>query len=121
MLRRKILLVDDSSTTLMVERMVLRSEPYELMTARSGREAIAIALREFPDLILLDVSMPDMDGIEVCRQLRQRYSRTVPIIFVTTPEEGQSGGTAFESNCSDSIMKPISSAELLSKIREVLG
>jgi CheY-like chemotaxis protein len=121
MTRKKILLVDDSATTLMVERMVLRGEPYELMAARNGREAVAIALRECPDLILLDVAMPGMDGFEVCREIRARCSRPIPIIFVTTPEEGHTTGTAFDCDCGDSIMKPISSTELLSRIREVLG
>ena len=121
MRRKKILLVDDSATTLMMEQMVLRGQAYQIVTAKNGREAVAVAAIEKPDLILLDVVMPEMNGFEACRQLRQLdTTRHVPIIMVTTKGEEQNVETGFESGCSDYITKPINGAELLTKVRSYL-
>lgn len=119
--RKKILIVDDSATTLMMEQMVLRAQPYSIVTAKNGREAIERAASEKPDLILLDVVMPEMNGFEACRRIRQQpATRAVPIIMVTTRGEEQSVESGFESGCSDYITKPINGAELLTKIRGFL-
>ena len=119
--RKKILLVDDSATTLMMEQMVLRAQPYNIVTAKNGREAIERAAAERPDLILLDVVMPEMNGFEACRRIRQHPStKTTPIIMVTTRGEEQSVETGFESGCNDYITKPINGAELLTKVRGYL-
>lgn len=121
MSRKKILLVDDSATTLMMEQMVLRGQAYQIVTARNGREAVAVAASERPDLILLDVVMPEMNGFEACRRIRQQeITQSVPIIMVTTKGEEQNVETGFESGCSDYITKPINGAELLTKIRSYL-
>jgi CheY-like chemotaxis protein len=122
MTRKTILLVDDSATTLLMEQMVLRGLPYKILTARNGREAIERADAEHPDLILLDVVMPEMNGYEACRRIRQRSSSgSVPIIMVSTRAEEQSVEIGFASGCSDYITKPINGAELLTKIRSYLG
>jgi CheY-like chemotaxis protein len=116
--RKKILLVDDSITTLMMEQMVLRTHAYDIVTAKNGREAVAAAARETPDLILLDVIMPEMNGFEACRQIRQEPSlRAVPIIMVTTKGEEHNVETGFQSGCSDYITKPINGSELIRKVR----
>ena len=121
MSRKKILLVDDSATTLMMEQMVLRGEAYTIVTAKNGREAVAVAAAERPDLILLDVVMPEMNGFEACRRIRQQEAtRRVPIIMVTTKGEEQNVETGFESGCSNYITKPINGAELLTKVRSYL-
>jgi DNA-binding response OmpR family regulator len=121
MSRKKILLVDDSATTLMMEQMVLRGQAYQIVTAKNGREAVVIAQIEKPDLILLDVVMPEMNGFEACRQLRQHEAtKSVPIIMVTTKGEEQNVETGFASGCSDYITKPINGAELLTKVRGFL-
>ena len=121
MTRKKILLVDDSATTLMMEQMVLRGLPYQIVTAKNGREAVATAAAERPDLILLDVVMPEMNGFEACRQIRQLpATKDVPIIMVTTKGEEQNVETGFEAGCSDYITKPINSVELLAKVRNFL-
>lgn len=121
MTRKKILLVDDSATTLMMEQMVLRAQPYNIVTAKNGCEAIERAAAEKPDLILLDVVMPEMNGFEACRRIRQHPStKTTPIIMVTTRGEEQSVETGFESGCNDYITKPINGAELLTKVRGYL-
>jgi PleD family two-component response regulator len=122
MKRKKILLVDDAETALMMERMILSGEPYEVVTARDGEEAISRAVIEKPDLILLDVVMPKMDGFAVCKALRSREeTRQVPIILVTTRGEPQNVEEGFVSGCSDFITKPMDRLVLIAKIRNYLG
>ena len=118
---KKILLVDDSKTTLMMEKMILRAEPCELVVANDGREALDRAVAERPDLILLDVVMPVMDGFEACRRLRDNETtRSTPIIMVTTRGEEQHVEVGFECGCSDYVTKPIDGLELLAKVRSYL-
>jgi DNA-binding response OmpR family regulator len=119
---KKILLVDDSSTILMIEKMILAKASYALLTAKDGEEAVQKAVSERPDVILMDVVMPKMDGFAACRALRQRdETRGIPIIMVTTRGEPENVETGFESGCSDYVTKPINSAELLAKLRNLLG
>ncbi len=120
--RKKILLVDDSSTVLLMEKMILSKSPYHLVTATDGQDGFDKAVAEKPDLILLDVIMPRMDGFEVCRRLREREeTRRVPVIMVTTRGELTSVETGYKSGCTDYITKPINSLELLSKVKNYLG
>jgi CheY-like chemotaxis protein len=76
MARKKILLVDDAETILMMERMILNKAGYELITAKDGQEAVAKATAERPDLILMDVVMPRMNGFEACKQIRANEATT---------------------------------------------
>lgn len=120
--RRKILLVDDSATTHMWIRMILSKTDYELISARDGEEGVRTALAERPDLILMDVVMPRMDGFEATRALRTRPATLhTPIIMVTTRAESRNVENGFESGCSDYVTKPIDGLELLSKLRSLLG
>ncbi len=120
--RKKILLVDDSNTVLLMEKMILSKSPYDLVTASDGQEGFDKAMSEKPDLILLDVVMPKMDGFEVCRRLRARdETRKVPVIMVTTRGELKSVETGYQSGCTDYITKPINGLELLSKVKSYLA
>ncbi|HEX6095569.1 MAG TPA: response regulator [Thermoanaerobaculia bacterium] len=120
--RKKILLVDDSNTILMMERMILTKGPYDLVTASNGEEAVAKALTELPDLILMDVVMPKMNGFEACRRIRGEESiGSTPIIMVTTRGEVQNVETGFESGCNDYVTKPINGTELMAKLKSYLG
>jgi CheY-like chemotaxis protein len=120
--RKKILLVDDSNTVLMMEKMILNKGPYELLTAHDGHEAIERATAEPPDLILLDLVMPRMNGFEACRRLRENdATRAIPIILVTTRGEAENVEAGYESGCNDYVTKPINSLELLTKIENCLG
>jgi CheY-like chemotaxis protein len=122
MARKKILLVDDADTILMVERMVLSKGPYDVVTAKDGKEGVARAEAERPDLILMDVVMPNMNGFEACRRLREtEATRAIPIIMVTTRAEAKNVQTGFESGCTDYVAKPINGPELLAKVRSCLG
>jgi CheY-like chemotaxis protein len=121
MTRKKILLVDDAETVLLMERMIL-GKSYDLVIARDGPEAVAKAVSESPDLILLDVLMPGIDGFEACKQIRgDTTSGDVPIIMVTTRGEPENMENGFRSGCTDYVSKPFTGAELLSKVRHYLG
>jgi len=119
---RKILLVDDSATVLMMERMILAAEQFEVVTASNGLEAQEKARRELPDLILMDIVMPKVTGLEACKALRaDPVTSHIPIILVTTRGEAQTVEQGYESGCNDYVTKPVNSSELLSKIRNILG
>jgi DNA-binding response OmpR family regulator len=120
--RKKILLVDDSSTVLLMEKMILSKSEYDVVTARDGLEGIEKAKVERPDLILMDVVMPRMDGFEAVRKLREdEATKSIPVIMVTTRGELQSVETGYASGCSDYVTKPINGLELLTKVRSCLG
>ncbi len=119
---KKLLLVDDSNTVLLMEKMLLANEGYQLVTASNGREAVQKAQAEKPDLILLDVVMPDLNGFEACKQIRAREeTRHIPVIMVTTRSEATNVQIGFESGCNDYVTKPINGLELLAKVRSCLG
>ena len=118
---KKVLIVDDAETIVMMERMIL-GKSYEVVTARNGLEAVEKAVSELPDLILLDVMMPLLGGVETCRRLRaQAETREIPIIMVSTRSEIENVEASYESGCSDYVTKPINSMELLSKVRSFIG
>ena len=120
--KKKILLVDDSITSLFMQKMVLKHEPYDLVTASDGRNGVELALRERPDLILMDVVMPRMTGIEALRELRANAAtRATPVILVTTRGEPANVEVGYETGCTDYLTKPFEPGELLSKVRDCLG
>jgi len=120
--KKKILIVDDSQTVLLMEKMILSKGPYTIVTATNGEEAVAKAAAEQPDLILLDVVMPKMNGFDACKRLReQELTRTTPIIMVTTRGEESNVENGYASGCTDYITKPINAPELLAKLRGFLG
>lgn len=119
---KKVLLVDDSNTILMMERLVLKKAPYQIITASNGEDGVARALAEQPDLILMDVVMPKMNGFEACRRLREEEAtKEIPIIMVTTRGEAVNVEAGFESGCNDYVTKPIDALALLTKLRDQLG
>ena len=120
--RKKILLVDDSTTILMMEKFILRNDPYILITASNGEEAVHKAKAEKPDLILLDVVMPRMSGFEACRLIRDYDElKHTPIIMVTTRGEANNVETGWLVGCTDYVTKPINAVELLMKVRTLLS
>jgi CheY-like chemotaxis protein len=122
MARKKILLVDDSSTARLLARMVLQESSYDVITARDGVEGVEKAKLEKPDLILLDVMMPNMDGIEACKRLRDEPTTSaIPIIMVTTRGEEGIAEASYAYGCNEFVTKPVDPAELLAKVRNCLG
>ena len=121
-MRKKILVVDDSTTVTLVQRMVLTRHAYDVVTATDGEEAIGVAMREHPDLILMDVVMPKMNGFDACKRIRRENSiQDVPIIMVTTRGEAANVERGFDSGCNEYVTKPINPTELLTKVRACLG
>ena len=120
--RKKVLLVDDSNTTLMLERLILSHSPYEIVCAKDGLEAVEKARTERPDLILMDLVMPKMNGLDALRTIRDDVAtRDIPIIMVTTRGEAQNREAGYANGCNDYVTKPINSVELISKLRNFLG
>ena len=121
MARKKILMVDDAVTILMMETMFLSKEPYDLITAKDGQEAIDQVESERPDLILMDVVMPKMDGFEAVQKIRENEAtKSIPIIMVTTRGEEDNMEKGYKNGCNDYVTKPINGPELLTKIRNFL-
>jgi CheY-like chemotaxis protein len=120
---KKILVVDDSRTALMMEREILeRRTKYQCITAADGLEAVEKAEQERPDLILMDVVMPRMNGFEACKKMRQQPgTREIPIVLVTTRGEESYMEAGFQSGCNDYITKPVNGTELVALIQSYLG
>jgi two-component system alkaline phosphatase synthesis response regulator PhoP len=118
---QKILLVDDEQDILEFLSYNLKKEGYQVFIANNGKEAIVVAKKESPDLIILDVMMPDMDGIETCRELREIPGlRNVMIAFLTARSEDYSQIAGFDVGADDYITKPIKPRVLISRIKALL-
>ena len=118
---KTILLVDDSETILMMERMILGKTGYRLVTAKDGEEAIVKAVTEKPALILMDIVMPKLGGFDACRAIRQNpETRSIPILMVTTRGEVENVENGYLSGCNDYVTKPINGIELIAKLRNFL-
>jgi two-component system alkaline phosphatase synthesis response regulator PhoP len=117
----KILLVDDEQDILNFISYNLKKEGYEVFTALSGKEAITIAKKEKPDLIIIDVMMPEMDGIETCQELRTIDElKDTLITFLSARAEDYSQVAGFDAGADDYISKPIKPRLLVSKIKAIL-
>lgn len=113
----RILVVDDSQAMLQLERQLLVAEGYEVLSARDGLQAVVTATQERPDLILMDLMMPKLDGLEASRRLRaQEATRHIPIIMVSTWSELEAMEGAYASGCNDYVTKPIDPTELVVKV-----
>jgi CheY-like chemotaxis protein len=122
MSRKKILLVDDSQTVLMMERMILGKAAYEIVVAGDGIEAVEKAKTERPDLILMDLVMPRLDGFGAAKAIREDpITRDIPIVMVTTKSEASRVEEAMRLGCRDYTTKPIHGPDLLAKIRALIG
>ena len=119
--KHKILIVDDEPDILEFMQYNLEREGFEVFMASSGKQALEVAKDELPDLIILDVMMPGMDGIETCRELRNdpRLRDTI-IAFLTARNEDYSQIAGFESGADDHIAKPIKPRVLISRIKALL-
>lgn len=117
----KILIVDDELDILEFLSYNLKKEGYQVFTAASGDEAIGIAKKELPHLVLLDVMMPGLDGIEVCKELRSSPGMDdVIIAFLTARSEDYSHIAGFDAGADDYINKPIKPRVLISRIKALL-
>ena len=117
----KILLVDDEPDVIEIIRYNLDQEGYKLYTASNGKEAIEKAKKKIPHLIIMDVMMPKMDGIDACEQLRNdiRFNDTI-IMFLTARGEDYSYVAAFDAGADDYVTKPIKPKVIVSKVKALL-
>ncbi len=117
----KILLVDDEPDIVEFLGYNLKKEGYTILTANNGKDAVEIAKKEIPHLIVLDVMMPDMDGIETCRELReQKNLQDVLIAFLTARSEDYTQIAGFEVGADDYITKPIKPRVFISRVKALL-
>jgi CheY-like chemotaxis protein len=131
--KKRILIVDDNRTLVMTAECILQKEGYETATALNGRDGLQKAQQWKPDIIILDIVMPEMDGYEVGQQLRQNpATASIPIIFLSAKgntDERQGApaiglkeiNKAFDSGANDFLHKPVAAADLLRAIKDLLG
>lgn len=115
---KKILVIDDEPMILESVGYNLKQEGYEVLTANNGEDGLNLALNANPDLILLDLMLPGMNGMEVCRSIRQRSE--VPIIMLTAKEGEIDRVLGLELGADDYVTKPFSMRELLARVKTVL-
>jgi putative two-component system response regulator len=117
----KILVVDDHAASRMTAVALLAVEGYEVVEAESGVMALELVTRSQPDLILLDVMMPGMDGFEVCRQLKQEeQTRLIPVIFITALNDRRSRIRGIEAGGDDFLTKPFDRLELAARVKSLV-
>jgi CheY-like chemotaxis protein len=118
----KILIVDDDLETLRLIGLMLQRQGYQIIAATSGAQAISSAKNEIPDLVLLDVMMPDMDGYEVTRQLRgETATMSIPILMFTAKSQVEDKVTGFEAGVDDYLTKPTHPAELMAHVKALIS
>jgi two-component system cell cycle response regulator DivK len=116
-----ILVVEDQEDNRRIMRDLLASAGYEVMEAVTGEEGVTAAESHLPDLILMDIQLPGLDGYEATRQIKANPDlQHIPIIVVTSYALSGDDVKAFEAGCDDYVSKPFSPRELLAKIREYL-
>lgn len=112
---KKILIVDDEKNIVDILKFNMEKEGFETIEAYDGEQGLTMALNQDPDLVLLDVMLPKMDGFEVCRKVRQ--SSTVPILMLTAKEEEVDKVLGLELGADDYITKPFSPRELMARVK----
>lgn len=118
----KILLADDSATEIHVFTQYLEKNGHSVMVAKTGTQAVEMALHELPDLILMDIVMPEMDGYQATRKLRQHSSTAgIPVIIVSTKAQETDKIWGMRQGAKDYMVKPISESELIASINELLN
>jgi two-component system alkaline phosphatase synthesis response regulator PhoP len=115
---KKILVIDDDVKTVELVKLYLDRDGYQVLTAYDGVEAIRLARERYPDLIVLDLMLPDIDGLEICRTLRRESD--VPIIMLTARTTDQDKLKGLDLGADDYVTKPFSPKELVARVRAVL-
>ncbi|PWW40981.1 MULTISPECIES: response regulator transcription factor [Paenibacillus] len=118
-MRSTILIVDDDEKIVSMLRRGLAFEGYDVQTASNGAEGLSKLMDKEPDIVVLDVMMPQIDGFEVCRRLREAGSK-VPVLMLTAKDEVQSRVTGLDTGADDYLVKPFALEELLARVRALL-
>src|SRR3989442_14181596 len=121
MAEERILIVDDDEDILLIVQTILANAGYSVLVARNGREGVDLALETMPDLILLDVMMPELSGWEVCTTLKNPpETRQIPVAMMTVKSEIRDLITGMQVGADDYITKPFTRRRLLSTVRKLL-
>ena len=118
-MNERILIIEDETPMRTALRDVLEAEGYRVLDAADGEGGLARALEEKPDLILLDIMMPKLDGYEVCAELR-RLANPVPVLMLTAKGQVEDRVTGLDAGADDYLVKPFSTEELLARVRALL-
>lgn len=118
MSRLKVLVADDNPNVCEIIRLYFEQNQMDVLEARNGLEALQLARTELPDFIILDIMMPEMDGLEVCRQIRKDFN--IPIIMLTAKDEELDRVLGLEIGADDYVTKPFSPRELVARIKAIL-
>ena len=119
---KKVLIVEDNELNMKLFHDLLDAQGYETLQTREGLQALALARQHKPDLILMDIVMPRMTGLEACRELKKdKETEKIPVILLTTRGEEKYVQEGYASGCSDYLTKPVNDAELLDLLKAYLG
>jgi len=120
--RKKILIVDDEPSMVSVLQRHVSNAGYEYEAASNGREALEKIKKELPDLVLLDLMMPGMNGFETCRHIRaSELTRKIPVLIITALRSESDSDAAAASGANEFIVKPIDGPHLAQRLRHYLG
>ncbi|MBS1734028.1 MAG: response regulator [Bacteroidetes bacterium] len=118
----KILVVDDDPYILMSLEFLMRKNGFDVMVARNGTEALDLVEKQLPDLVLLDIMMPDVDGYEICRYIKKSSRlKNTKVVFVSAKSKESDIQKSYELGASLYITKPFSTRELLKQVKELLA
>jgi len=120
--RKKVLIVDDEPSMVSILKRYVSNAGYEFDSASNGQEALDKIKENQPDLVLLDLVMPGLNGFETCRRIREaEKTKKLPVLIVTALRSQSDSAAAAESGANEFIVKPIDSAELVKRLRHHLG
>ena len=122
MKKSKILVIDDNNLNLRMIELILQNYNYEVLTAINGIDGIKATQEEKPDLILLDIMMPEIDGFEVCEKLKANPdTKDIPVIFLTSKTDSEGIVKGFELGAADYVTRPFNRPELMARIKTHLS
>lgn len=117
---QRILVVDDDNSNLELARKILGASGYDVVLARDGHEAVKAAVTSSPDLILMDLSLPGLNGWEAVQQIRNRVARAIPIVALTAHAMAGDREQALAAGCTEYLAKPYKPVDLRAKISSLL-
>ncbi len=120
--RKRILIVDDQGSTIMTHRFQVNHAGFDILTATNGEEALWLMTTDPPDLVMLDVMMPKMNGFEVCRRIKSNpATEHIPVFIITSLKSDADSASAKDSGANEFLVKPIKTDDLVARLRKYLG